>query len=189
MGNLILIRHSEPEWGRHAPPSEWLLTDRGRYRATLLGEYLRNRRIDRIISSAEIKAIQTAEIAASAAELKYQVSEPKLNEHNREGENPLSSAERRQIIVKSLRNPHELIYGNETIAGALARFREGLELHVDSSLDEPVAVVSHGTVISAFAESELEIDAVELWDNFGLPGLIEFEWPNGDTILDQRAFE
>jgi len=101
----------------------------------------------------------------------------------------LLSGDKSSSKVSAILNPHELICGNETIAGVLARFQEGLELHVDSSSDESVAIVSHGTVISAFAESELGIDAVELWETYGLPGLIEFEWPNGDTILDQRAFE
>jgi len=189
MANLILVRHSEPDWGHHAPPSEWVLTERGRHRARLLREYLRKRHVDRIISSAEVKAVQTADIAAKAAGLEHQVSEPKLNEHNRDCEKLLNSNDRRNIIIESLRNPHELVYGTETINTALERFRKGIKRHVDKSSLETVAVVSHGTVISAFVEDELGIGAVETWDNFGLPGLIEFEWPNGDTIVDQCAFE
>jgi broad specificity phosphatase PhoE len=155
----------------------------------LLGEYLRDRHVDRIISSAEVKAIQTADTVAKAAGLEHQVSEPKLNEHNRDGEKPLSSNDRRNIIIESLRNPQELVYGTESINTALERFQTGIKRHVGKSSIETVAVVSHGTVISAFVEDELGIDAVETWNNFGLPGLIEFEWPNGDTLLDQCAFE
>lgn len=161
MANLILVRHSEPDWGRQALHSEWVLTGHGRYRATLLGEYRRERHVDRIISSPEVKAFQTADIAAKATGLERQVSEPKLNEHNRDGEKPLNSNDRRNIIFESLRNPQELVYGTESINTALERFRTGIIRHVDKSSLETVAVVSHGTVISAFVEDEIGIDSVE----------------------------
>ncbi|MBP38723.1 MAG: hypothetical protein CL726_05345 [Chloroflexi bacterium] len=56
-----------PPWGSHDPPSKWILTEEGRERSKRLGEYFRERHTTRIITSSEVKVIETAKIAARVA--------------------------------------------------------------------------------------------------------------------------
>jgi broad specificity phosphatase PhoE len=84
MTNLLLIRHSMPAWGSHAPPSKWILTEEGRERSKDLGEYLKKRQVGRIFASTEVKAVETAEIAAKVAGVPNVIQDRDLREHDRD---------------------------------------------------------------------------------------------------------
>ena len=52
-----------------------------------------------------------------------------------------------------------------------------------------MAVVAHGTVISTFVASVLDIDPVPVWESLGMPGLVEIEWPEPTEIISLQNFE
>jgi broad specificity phosphatase PhoE len=190
MTNLLLVRHSEPAWGPENPPSKWELTERGRERCRLLGEYLRQRGVGEIFASSEIKAIETAKIAAEIAGVSSVVSDTELREHDRDATRKiLSSADRRSLVIECMRKPDELIYGSVTVGEARDRFGGAVNRLMETVDSETVAMVAHGTVICSWIGQLLDIDPVPIWDSIGLPGIIEIEWPNPSKILDQRKFE
>ena len=189
MTNLILIRHSEPVLDAAKPPSRWELSDRGRRRAELLGEYLATRSVGQIYSSDEQKAQQTANIAASTCGAPV-VVEHDLREHEREDTQIIGAEARRLLVIECLRRPDELIYGSEPVATARARFSSAIDQLMTGRDGQTVPVVAHGTVISAYLARLLATDPVPISESLGLPGLVEVEWPSGVAgLIRQMQFE
>jgi 2,3-bisphosphoglycerate-dependent phosphoglycerate mutase len=190
MVNLILVRHSEPAWDPEIPPSRWLLTERGRHRSKLLGEYLGTRKIGQIFASSELKAIETAEIAAGFAGISLVNTDHDLREHDRdETRVVLTSSERRSLIIECLRRPETLIHGSVTVGTARRRFGKAVFRLMENATDQTVAIVAHGTVISSYVGELIGIDPVPIWDSMGLPGFVEIDWSNPTEILDKQQFD
>jgi broad specificity phosphatase PhoE len=192
MTNLLLVRYSEPAWGPENPPSKWELTERGRKRSRLLGDYFAERGVGAVFPSSELKAAQTAEIAAVVAGLSNVVlvhDLRDLREHEREESQIIGDAERQKLVIDCIRRPDELIYGSEPVQTATYRFSAAVaNLMVDQDA-EAVAAVAHGTVIATFVGSILDIDPIPVRESLGLPGLIEIEWPDSTEIISQRNFD
>ena len=100
MTNLLRVRHSEPEWGDQSPPSKWVLTQRGRDRSVVLGEYLKQRNVDRIVASTEVKTLETAAIAAEVAGIPDVKEYHDLREHERENVPIVDSDTRRSLVIE-----------------------------------------------------------------------------------------
>lgn len=189
MTQLLLVRHSEPVLSRLKPPSQWELTERGRERSLLLGEYLKQRGTDQIIASSELKAIETAEIAASVVGLEEVEQVHDLREHERKNSKIISADERRALVIESLRRSNELIFGSETVETARSRFADAITRLLQETSASTVAVVTHGTVMSAFVAHLLNADPGPIWNSLGLPGTLEIEWPDPTEIVSQLKFE
>jgi|LWDU01.1.fsa_nt_gi probable phosphoglycerate mutase/uncharacterized phosphatase len=190
MTNLLLIRHSMPAWGSHAPPSKWILTERGRELSKVLGKYLKERQVGLIFASTEVKTVETAEIAAEVARISNVVQDHDLREHDRDNTPTPVGADRQSLVIECIRKPGQLIWGSETVATARNRFGNAVVRLLENVQDEEtVAIVAHGTVITTFVGEQLGIDPFPIWKSMGTPWLIEIEWPNPTEILDQRLFE
>jgi broad specificity phosphatase PhoE len=66
---LILVRHGETEWartGQHTGRTDIPLTELGRLQAMVLGDRLRGRTFDRVISSPLARAFETCRLAGVA---------------------------------------------------------------------------------------------------------------------------
>ena len=187
--NLLLVRHSEPAWGPENPPSKWELAERGRKRSRSLGDYFVKRRVGAVCASLELKAAQTAEIAAEVAGISNVVLVHDLREHEREETLIIGEAERGALVIDCIRRPDELVYGSEPVRTATDRFGAAVANLMSDHNAEAVAVVAHGTVISTFAASVLDIDSIPIWESLGLPGLVEIEWPDPTEIISRRNFD
>jgi len=187
MTNLLLVRHSELAWGPENPPSKRELTERDRKRSRLLGDYLIERNVGAVFASLELKAAQTAEIAAEVAGLSNIVLVPDLREHEREQSPIIGEAERRALVIDCIRRPDELVYGAEPVRTATDRFGVAVANLMTSHGQDAEAVVAHGTVISTFVASVLGIDPIPVWESLGMPGLVEIEWPEPSGILTNRS--
>ena len=189
MTKLLLIRHSIPAWGPNDPPSKWVLTEEGRERSKLLGEYLNQRRVGRIFASDEVKAIETAEIAARVAGISEVVTDHDLREHDRDNSPRPSNVDRDTLVVECIRNPDELVWGNESVATARDRFGSAVTRLMSTVDHECVALVAHGTVITTFVGQLLNVDPVPIWESMGIPWFIEIDWPSPIEISRQMSFE
>ena len=176
MPKLVLIKHSLPDVRPEQPPSRWRLSPEGSRRALELAEALRPMGLERIFSSREAKAVQTAAFAGERLGLGFEVREG-LHEHDRERE-PFASPEDFEVKVRELfRRPSERVFRSESAQEALARFSSAIDAVISEASGADIAVVAHGTVISLFVASKCGVDGFELWQRLGLPSYVVLETP------------
>ena len=159
---LILVRHSDPDADPAVPPSDWPLSAGGRTRARALAERLRPLSPDAIYSSPERKARETAGILAAALGLRATIV-PDLHEHDRTGVPFYHTPGHFEEQVRRLfASPQDRVFGNESAADCLHRFRRAIGVVNGSRARRPV-VVTHGTVMSLYIADEVGVDAGGLW--------------------------
>ena len=178
---LILIKHSLPEIVADTPASQWSLSSEGRRRCVLLADHLAPLGPDRMISSLEPKAYQTAEITARRLDLPVG-SFPGLHEHLRTNE-PFSTQEAFENSVAELfSNPEKRVFGEESAVEARDRFRGAINQLMQAHPDEKLAIVAHGTVISLYIAGLGKIDPYPLWKRLGLPSFVMVSPSEGEII-------
>jgi broad specificity phosphatase PhoE len=95
-----------------------------------------------------------------------------LHEHNRSGE-PYHSKDKFQNLVQEFFDkPNELIFGSETANEAFARFRQAVDIVLNSYNDKTIVLVAHGTVISLYVSWLTGCDGFSLWKELGLPSFV-----------------
>ncbi len=147
--------------------SEWSLSDAGRTATESFSRKADFGSASRIWSSAEPKAIETAQIVAAHRSLQV-VIDADFGEHRRGSVSRSSSSEDFAAKVEMLlRNPDDTGFGDETGTEALLRFAAAIGRAIESG-DDDIAVVTHGTVLSLFAEQDPD-RRVALWKSLKFP--------------------
>lgn len=154
---LLFVRHAQVELRLDVPASTWVLSDEGRAAAGELA--LRLPPMPRVLTSAEPKAVATAEPIARANRVELVVDE-RLREVER-GANLPTYEEHVAAVGRYLAG--DLVVGWEPREQAERRFRDTV-----AELDEAV-VVTHGTVLALF----LGLDHAS-WRAMRLPEV--YEW-------------
>jgi broad specificity phosphatase PhoE len=163
---VLLVRHSVPEVDPAQSAEAWPLSEEGRRRCGPLAARLAVHEPTAIVSSTEPKARETAELVGT--ELGLEVREDAaLRETARRTVSWLEPEEFRRAVRTLFEHPDEVVFGEESASGALARFSAAVD-----ELSEETVVVSHGTVISLYAASRTGRDAFELWSALELPDLV-----------------
>jgi broad specificity phosphatase PhoE len=174
--NLILIRHSVPKIEKDVPAKEWHLSQEGMDRCMYLADTVRRYSPDKLFSSNEVKAKETAQLIASNLNNTYQIIDG-LHEQDRGSLKWLDRSKFIEMIHKGFRNPESLIFGNETANQANNRFTHTIKslmtLHPQCSL----AVVTHGTVITLFVAEAVGIEPYSFWNGLGIPSVIVLSFP------------
>ena len=173
---LLLIKHAMPELNPTVPAAEWHLSERGRTLSELLANKLDAYSLDVIVSSAEPKAIETAQIVAKRLGKPHEVVEG-LHEHDRRNVPFMPRAELEARVAEFFAKPTELVFGNETANEAHARFADAIARVIAKHPQRNIAVVAHGTVISLFVARKNEMP-FEFWKRLGLPSIIVLSLPD-----------
>ena len=169
--HFILVKHSLPEILEDVPAYEWHLSEEGRERAQELAGKLMRYQPEIIVSSVEPKARESAAILAENLGLEFREVE-NLHEHDRSGE-PYHSKDKFQDLVQEFFDkPNELIFGSETAREAFARFRQAVDIVLNSYNDKTIVLVAHGTVISLYVSWLTGCDGYNLWNELGLPAFV-----------------
>ncbi len=176
MGKLILVKHSLPEINPDIPSREWHLSAEGIARCTWLADELGKYQVQRIVSSTEPKAKQTAEEVAKHLGLQSTVYAD-LHENDRTGFSYLPKVQFEQKILEFFTNPDDIIIGKESARQAQQRFANLINLVLGSS-NVTTAVIAHGTVNSLFTLLHNDIDVMELWKSLQLPSFVVLEQPH-----------
>jgi broad specificity phosphatase PhoE len=179
---LILVKHSVPEIDRDRPANTWALSDEGQFRAHRLVEELKSFETEVIVSSAEPKAKETAEIIAADLKLDMQIF-PSLHEHDRSNVPYLSQEAFQNSIRDFFRESDQLVFGNETANQAHARFYKALHSVLDKNRNKTIVVVTHGTVISLFVSRLTGSSDLELWNKLGLPSFVAMDLHSSTLIV------
>jgi broad specificity phosphatase PhoE len=176
MRRLILIRHSVPDIRPDIPPALWQLSADGVARARAFASRIHPGTADRIFTSSEPKAVQTA--CALAEVWKLPVEEAAgLHEHERPVSPMLSPEQFEAKIRELLARPAELVFGAETAEAARVRFDIAVQQLVRRT-DRDVLIVSHGTVIALFVAAYGYLDAFTFWKRQQMPCAVTFALPD-----------
>lgn len=184
MTRLILIRHCEPEadaHGRCYGSLDFGLSPGGRAAAAALGETLGSVRVDSVVSSPRLRAVQTAEPIAAP------VTDDRLRELDFGEIEGLTYEEvertRPELFRRWMEAPTEVEFpGGESYATLAARVRP--------AIDELVAaggthvVVTHGGPIRAVLADCLEMPAAAIFrlaQDYGGASIID--WMEGTPIV------
>lgn len=178
---LILIRHSLPEIIPGMPANRWPLSDEGKRRCALLAERLRPWRPDRVVSSVEPKAAETGRLVAERLGLTFKTAEG-LHEHER-SRAAFSDRDTFQMHIAALfAHPDEYVFGDESAAQAFARFSRAVDAVLDAHPTETIAMVTHGTVMTAFVAHAARLEPFSFWKGLSMPALTVLELP-GPRLL------
>ena len=178
---LILIRHSLPEIVENVPAHAWELSDDGRSRVERLAERLKQYQVEVICASVEPKARETAEILCKRLGVDIVVMDG-LHEHERDGVPFYAKDDFHSHVRELFEKPDELVFGNETAAQALERFKASVELMMNLYDGKRMAIVSHGTVISLFTAWLTGVDGYTFWKNLGLPSFVLLDLQNKQLL-------
>lgn len=178
---LILVKHGKPAIMPEVPRSQWLLSEEGRASATRLAGKLTGFDPQFLFARPELKAHDTAAAMGEVLGLPVRIDKD-LAEH-RADDNPfVSQAEIETLIERALREPDDLVMGEETGAAARTRFAEAMG-RVAAAGEGTKVVVAHGRIISLWLSAQLAIDPVPFWRRLGFTsGAVIVE--DGFEIID-----
>ncbi|HSL42047.1 MAG TPA: histidine phosphatase family protein [Anaerolineales bacterium] len=182
---LILVKHSLPEIIENVPARDWALSEEGRARAKRLAELLTRFQPELIVSSAESKARETAEIIAKAHHRERQIAEG-LHEHDRSNVPYLTTDEFQASVYKLFQRPDQLVFGNETANQAYARFAKAVDSVLMSHAGKTIVMVAHGTVISLYVSRIIGISDLSLWKEMGLPSFLVLDLESNTLVAREN---
>jgi broad specificity phosphatase PhoE len=178
----IFFRHSLPVMDPAIPAREWRLSEEGQLRCRLLAGRLAHFNPQRIVSSLEPKALETAQIVAETLSMPYE-SAVGLHEHVR-SRTGYTSQEAFDASVKAFfEQPDQLVYGDETADQTHTRFTQAVETIQDRYPGQtPLVIVTHGTVISLYVARACGVDPFSLWKSLKLPCIVVCSAHNPNII-------
>lgn len=174
---LILVRHSLPEFVTGVPASQWQLSEEGRRRCQPLAQRLAAYEPTTIISSTEPKAIETGQICSDSLGLPFETV-PGLHEHQRGVILEMESREDFEVQVgRFFEQPDRLVFGSETADQAHDRFSTAIARITAQLPTGPLAIISHGTVMTLLIARAANLDPLPFWKSLGLPALAVLSIP------------
>lgn len=142
----LYITHPQVRIDPHIPVPQWGLSDIGVSRARAASALPWVRRLRRIVSSAEIKAMETAAILAEAAGIDYETVDA-MHENDRSATGFLSPSEFEKAADWFFAHPTESFRGWEKAIDAQRRIVRAVEAALAGhDPARPIAFVGHGGV-------------------------------------------
>lgn len=166
MSNLILVRHCEAAGQEPDAP----LTEAGRRQAQELAIFLSAFPIDAIVTSAYLRARQTAEPLAELLHLGVETY-PRLNERVL---SPHPIDYWREIVRDSFGNPDLRASGGESVNDVLRRAWPALDDLLNGSAELPV-VITHGNLLALVLHSIDPGFGYAGWENLSNPDVYRVE--------------
>lgn len=163
---LILIRHGQTRWNSQKRYSGFIdvsLNKNGRLQAEKLCERLKDVIVHKIYSSDRKRAVQTAKIAFTGAEIEKIPDLREVHFGVFEGLTYKEIMQRYPVIYKKwLRNPFAIkIPKGESMSNFKRRIIKALKKIISENKNRTVAIVSHGGAISIFLNSIMK--SREFW--------------------------
>jgi broad specificity phosphatase PhoE len=165
------------------------LTETGRQRCQQAAAELAAYQLSRIVTSTELKAIETGELIGQSLGIPVTQFDG-LQEQLREtaGYQP-TPADFEAAIIRLFEQPDTLVYGEETANQALQRFTQACESVIAGQPTGDIALVSHGTVISLFVAAKTGCDPIAFWRQLRQPALVVFSLPDFNLIRVVNDFQ
>ncbi|MCK1984259.1 MULTISPECIES: histidine phosphatase family protein [Peribacillus] len=173
---IYIVRHCEAQ----GQPSESQLTEKGSKQAEYLVDFFSNTKIDRIISSPFLRAIQSVEPLSEKTNIKIGIDD-------RLSERKLSATDLPDWYekLKATFNNMELKFeGGESSQEAMNRIVNVVEEVIKSGTENTV-IVSHGNIISLLLKNYNRNFDFECWENLSNPDVFQINFINNEVILER----
>lgn len=188
MTYLILIRHSVSQQQPDVSAHQWTLTTEGIERCSLLAAQIQPYQVGRMVSSPEPKAMLTAEYTARTLNVSHHSVIADLQEQKRETAHYYKSVSDFQAaVINAMHHPDEVVFGEESFTDARLRLDRALHTLMESSPDETVAAVSHGTIMSLWLAPLLNRPVEEVWRAMGMPAYAVIDWTDKRVVHFQET--
>ena len=188
MAKLILVRHAEVQIEKEIDPTLWKLSPEGRESIHQLSKANVWRDIQKIYTSPETKAIETAQILAAHHRLDVETIED-LREVDRShgGFLPHYEEAAKEFFTKEGEN----IFGWERAIDAEGRIVRGIERLVRANRESSIAVVSHGLVLTLYVTfiTSRRGERLNVWKKIGFPAYMVLNRQTGNVIKDWMKTE
>jgi broad specificity phosphatase PhoE len=181
MRRLIFVRHSLPEIDPSLPAREWHLSEAGRQLCRPLAQELVAFSPDVIVTSVELKAIETGQLVAQMLNKPVAI-EPGLHEHEREKGAFTTRARFETQVARLFAEPRKLVFGNETADEAHTRFTRAVAKVLKKHSGQNIVVVTHGTVLTLYVSRAVGLDPYPFWKRLGLPAFVVVSLPDLDLV-------
>lgn len=173
---IYVIRHCEAE----GQSSEAQLTERGVRQAADLAEFFAGMKINRIISSPYLRAIQSIERVAEREEIDI-VVEKRLTERILSTDNLPDWLEKLKATFDDL----DLTFDHgESSREAMQRIVSVIEEILKSDLENTL-LVTHGNLMSLLLKNYRPDFSFEEWKNFSNPDVFLLKFANGEITIDR----
>lgn len=170
---ITFIRHSISKFDPNLKVTEWDLTDKGRELARELGQNPDIQAVEKFYSSDQKKAILTCELVNLGK--KPHIIDPGLAELTSVTIQVLDDFEKE--VGELYTGKVERLHGGESLKEGLERFEKALERIVTKEAGiKNLGIVSHGFVLSLFANKYAGIDLVEMHHKIEMPDHALFDW-------------
>lgn len=177
----VFITHPEVVVDSEVSIEQWQLSKLGRQRAMRLPELFRGQ-VDRVVSSAERKATETAAILAGALGVPSSVDRT-LGEMDRSSTGYLPPDEFDSVVDLFFAEPANSIRGWERAIDAQSRIIDAVRRHTIAHPDDATAFISHGGVGGLLLASLRARPILRTLDQPGLGSYFTFE-PRKWTLLE-----
>ncbi|MGE7768803.1 histidine phosphatase family protein [Peribacillus sp. NPDC096540] len=169
---IYIVRHCEAQ----GQPSESPLTEKGSKQANYLVNFFSNAKIERIISSPFLRAIQSVEPLSEKTNIKIEIDE-------RLSERTLSTHWLEKL--KTTFNDMELKFeGGESSQEAMNRIINVVD-EVFKSETENTVIVSHGNIISLLLKNYNRDFDFECWKNLSNPDIFQLSCTKNEVNMER----
>ena len=174
-----------PDLRADTPSAEWRLGETGRARAHELALHMDPGDARVVFASREPKAVETADIMATAWGLEAQPVAG-LHEHERPLPELMERAAYEQRIRDLFARPSDRVFGAESADEARRRFTLAVMRLVTSSPGDVVAV-THGTVLTLFVAEATGVEPFAFWRRLDLPCAVTLSLPDLKLLAVTRG--
>ncbi len=178
---LILVKHAMPDIKPEHAASTWTLSDAGRASCGSLADALARYGPALIVSSAEPKARETADLIGTRLAIPVKVAN-NLHEHDRTGVPFLDDpAAWEASVARFFAELDALVLGRETASACRDRFVAAIDTVLQRHPRGNIAIIAHGTVISLLTATRAGLDPMSLWRKLALPSFVVLRLPSFDV--------
>lgn len=182
MTTIIFIRHAPTTINKDIPAKNWSLTANSRVLCTILAQKIKHHNIKQIYTSSEKKAQLTGQYIADELELKNLTISPNIQE-TASSTFYETQAEFREKVKLAMQYPHELRFGTETFHDAKSRFSAQVENLAQQHLNQTIAIVTHGRILSMYLGDIMQEAPEIIWDRLQMPAFAVLSWEE-KTIIE-----
>lgn len=184
---LLFVRHSLPIIQENIERQYWRLSEVGKQRADLVADHLARYSVQAVVSSNEMKAIETANAISSRIHRPFEVDE-RLREHCVDDEPFRSEPAFKRLVDNFFERPDDVVFGSESANAAKRRMAAAITGIRRKYRTGDVVIVSHGRILSMYLARYLDLDPFELWKQLKSPSVVALSLPNLEPVETVFAF-